>query len=291
MQRRGRRVIFKVIKKPMRYWYPGANVVKEIWRTYKGNLRPGDIIALSDKALSIAYGSVYDEKLIHPDPITKFMTYIASRIFWAKVMHYMFLEDTLSILTSTPLNVLASHKKLSIKIGGLKHFLKPLSEAGIDTTNLPYAYVSLPMQNIDKIVNELKEQLELLSSMPINILVIDSDKCFQPKRYRNIAFATRPTRIKGIVDLGVIAYFIGREFKKYFIEYPTPVAYTGPWLGLRTLLKISKIVDEKRGHGLGRNIIEVLRRLGRRSYDEVTWRDLGRVKHYPAIVVRIMVKK
>ena len=291
MQERGRRVIFKLIKKPMRYWYPGANVVKEIWRTYKDTLRPGDIIALSDKALSIAYGSIYDEKLIHPDPITKFMTYIVSKIFWAKVMHYMFLEDTLSILTSTPLNVLASHKKLSIKIGGLKHFLKPLSEAGIDTTNLPYTYVSLPIQNIDKIVNELKEQLELLSSMPINILVIDSDKCFQPKGYRSIAFATRPTGIKGIIDLGAIAYFIGRRFKKYFVEYPTPVAYTGPWLGLRALLKISKIVDEKRGHGLGRNIIEVLRRLGKRSYDEVTWRDLGRVKHYPAIVVRITVKK
>jgi len=176
---------------------------------------------------------------------------------------------------------------LSLRLGGIKHFLKPLSEAGIDTTNLPYTYVSIPLKNVDKIISELKSRIETLTSMRIHILVVDSDKCFQPRRYRNIAFATRSVKIKGIIDLGAIAYFMGKKFKKYFIAYPTPVAYTGPWLGLKTLLRIAKIVDEIRGSGVGANIVEALRLLDVKSFDSMKWKDLMGLKHYPVAIVRV----
>ncbi len=285
---RPRKIIYEALKKPMKYWYPGTDVVREILNTYRHRIRPGDIIVLSDKALSVAYGSIYDEKVLHPDPFSKFMTYLISRILWGKLMHYMFIEDTLNILVNTPLDILTSHKKLTLKVGGLKHFLKPLSEAGVDTTNLPYTYVSLPLKNINKIVNELHYELEKKLSMPINILVVDSDKSFKPRGINNIALATRPTKVKGLIDLGALAYVIGRKFRKFFIEYPTPVAFKGVWLGLKTILKVAKIADNMRGHGLGRNIIEMLKNLGKERFDEITWNDLRKVKHYPVVIVRII---
>jgi len=84
------KVLCKVIVRPMKYWVPGTDVVKEILRTYRDKLKSGDIIVVSDKALSIAYGSIYDEKTIRVDKITKALTFIVSRIFWARLMQGFF---------------------------------------------------------------------------------------------------------------------------------------------------------------------------------------------------------
>jgi len=186
-----------------------------------------------------------------------------------------------------PIELLASHKKLALRYGGLIHFIKPFSESGIDATNLPYFYVSLPLRNANKIVQEIRYDIIRRLGKDIAILLVDTDRTFKPKNINCIAISTRPSYIKGVIDLGGLGYIIGRTFKSLFLEYPTPVAYDGTWLGLPRILRITKLADRAMGHGFGRTVIEMLKRLNKNSFDKVTWSDMKRIKHYPAVVVNI----
>lgn len=277
----------KIYKKPMNYWIPGVNVIKIIYNTYNSLIRNGDIIVISEKALSVAYGNIYDEKLIKVSFIDKAITYLVSRFFWGKIFYKPFSSQLINVLKNTDLKLLARHKRLVCKIGKMKHLLKPISESGIDTTNLPYNYVSLPLKNIDEIAKEIYTSLIERFNKKINLLIMDTDKCFKLK-YVNLVLGTRPSNVKGIIDLGGIAYFIGKYFRKYFIEYPTPVAYMGYDFSLTNLLKICRICEKQRGYGLGRNIIEMMRKLDVKEPSEIKWKDLDRVRHYPTFIVRIM---
>lgn len=287
------RVVIKVFKKPFRYWYPGANIVREIVDGYKEYLVEKSIVAISEKAISVAFGNIYDESLIKPDSISKFFTKIVDSYLWGRVLYKLFhhSEEFFELLRETPLDHLASHKKLSVKYGGLIHFIKPYSEAGIDTTNLPYYYVSLPLRNADKIARDLREDIVRSINKDIYVLILDSDRTFKLKYISNLAISTRPSYVNGIIDLGGLGYILGRLFPRSFAEYPTPVAYNGEWLGLPQILRISRIAEKSMGHGLGRTAVEMLKNLGRRSFNEVKWRDMSKIKHYPVLIVTISKPK
>lgn len=273
----------------MRYWKPGTNIVKYIYIKYKRDIKNGDYLVISDKAVSIAKGSIYDENIIKTNVSYKIAAFLISRVFWGKICTSPFSTDIINILRNTPLELLAKHKKLSLYIGGIKHLIKPVSEAGIDTTNLPYTYVSIPMKSIQHIANEIKQKLDIKLKVTINILIIDSDKSYRPRFLNNIAFSTRPSYIKGIIDLGGIAYFMGKKYRKYFVEYPTPVAYSGRWPGLNKLLTISQIAERAMGHGIGRNILEMMRKLKIKNFEELGWRHMLSTKHYPVILIKEIV--
>lgn len=279
----------KVFKKPFKYWFPGSDFVREIVDRYKEFLDNGSFIVITEKAISVALGNIYDEGIIKPDLISTYFTKIVNSHLWGRLLYRLFRrgEDFLDLIREIPLEYLAVHKKLSIKYGGLHHFIKPYSEAGIDTTNLPYYYVSLPLRNADKIAREIRDDIVKLVNKDIYVLLIDTDRTFKPKHISSLAISTRPSYVKGIIDLGGLGYILGRLFPEKFTEYPTPVAYDGHWLGLPRILKLSRIAERLMGHGLGRTAIEMLRNLGKSSFDKVKWVDMNRIKHYPAIVVKI----
>lgn len=276
-----------VIRKPCKYWLPGTDVVKEIVKVYGNTIKNNDIIVISDKALSIALGNIYDENAVNVDPMTSMMTFFTSRILWGYLLRKLFTDiNTIRIVSETPIDLLAKHKKLALYYGGMRHFLKPLSESGIDATNLPYYYVSIPVKNVAKIIREMKQSIEGKLSANINILVVDTDSCFVPKNIKSLAIATRPSTVKGIIDLGVAAYILGKVFRNLFEKFPTPTAYIGIQLDLYTLLRLARIGEKFRGYGIGRNIIEMVKALGMEHFRSVTWLSLRRVKHYPIIVLR-----
>lgn len=283
------RVVIKVLKKPFRYWYPGVDVAREIINRYKEYLVEKSIVAISEKAISVALGNIYDESLVKADPISKYFTKIVDSYLWGRVLCKFFRrsEEFFELLRETPLEYLASHKKLSIKYGGLIHFIKPYSEAGIDTTNLPYHYVSLPLKNADKIARDIRVDIVKSINKDIYVLILDSDRTFKFKYISNFAISTRPSYIDGIIDLGGLGYILGKMFPRSFKEYPTPVAYSGEWFGLPRILKLSRIAEKSMGHGLGRTAVEMLRNLGRRSFSEVKWRDMSKIKHYPVLIITI----
>lgn len=287
--KRKNRVVIRIYKKPFKYWYPGVDVAREIVVKYKGYLFEKSIVAVSEKAISVALGNIYDENLIKPDPISRYFTKIIDLHLWGRVLHGLFRHsrEFIEIIRETPLDYLTSHKKLSIKHGSLIHFMKPYSEAGIDTTNLPYHYVSLPLKKADKIARDLREDIARSINKDVYVLILDSDRTFKPRYVSNLAFSTRPSCVDGIIDLGGLGYILGRLFPRSFVEYPTPIAYSGEWFGLPQILKISRIADMSMGYGLGRTAIEMLKNLGKRSFNEIKWTDMNKIRHYPVLVVTI----
>ncbi|MCS7112163.1 MAG: coenzyme F420-0:L-glutamate ligase [Ignisphaera sp.] len=281
------RVKLHVIRRAGRYWLPGSDVAKEIVKIYGDLIRDGDTVVVSDKALSIALGSIYDESLMSADPVTIVMTFLTSRVVWGYLLKKLFVNvDTVRILCKTPLNLLAKHKKLALYYGGIKHFLKPVSESGIDTVNLPYYYVSIPLRNVDVVAREIKQSIDRVLSVDVNILVVDTDRCYVPKHTRSIALATRPSTVKGVIDFGVLAYVLGRVFRSSFRRFPTPTAYVGTQLDLYTILRLARAAEKFRGYGVGRNIIESIKAFNGDGLRSLTWSALRRVKHYPALILR-----
>lgn len=284
------RIVLRIVRKPFRYWYPGTNFVNEIVAKYGKYIENGDILVVSEKALSVALGNIYDEEAIDVDIVTRLFAFITAKILWGRVLRHLFKsQDILSILDATFIDVVAAHKKLALRYGGLKHFLKPVSEAGIDATNLPHSYVSLPLSNLEKILKRI--QLEIFRKLEkyVNILVIDTDKTYRVKYLKNIALGTRFSTLKGVIDLGFISYLVGKRFRHIFIAYPTPVAYRGIKLSLPLILYIAKSAEKFMGYGLGRTAMEMLKNLNKESFKDVGWGDMNTVKHYPVVLVKLKI--
>ena len=280
-------IIIKLYRRPFNYWYPGIDVIGELLRAYGKIANNGDFLVISEKALAIAYGYVYDEGLINADKVTYALTLILNRYIWGYLLSRYIGIKTRQLLLSTPIEVMARHKKLALRYGGFKHFIKPVSEAGIDAKNLPYQYVALPLNDARRIAQRIHQEL-LLRGKRINVLIIDTDRAFKPRRLNGIVFSTRKSFIKGIIDLGGFGYIIGRAFPKLFRVYPTPVAYYGDPISLTMMLRISKIARRIIGEGFGLNAYDMLSKLNKRSFDEVTWVDMDKITHYPAVLIKII---
>ena len=281
------RIVVKLYRKPFTYWYPGTDAISKLIRAYGKVADNGDFLIISEKALAIAYGYVYDESLVKADEITYALTFILNKYVWGYLLSRYIGIKTRQLLLSTPINVMARHKKLALRYGGFKHFIKPVSEAGIDAKNLPYQYVALPLNDANKIVQKIYQEF-LLRGKKINVLIIDTDRAFKPKRLSGIVFSTRKSFIKGIIDLGGFGYMIGRAFPRLFKVYPTPVAYYGDRISLITILKISKIARKIIGEGFGLNVYDMLSKLNKKSFEEVTWTDMSKIMHYPAVLIKVI---
>uniref|UniRef100_A0A7C2VME3 Coenzyme F420:L-glutamate ligase-like domain-containing protein n=1 Tax=Ignisphaera aggregans TaxID=334771 RepID=A0A7C2VME3_9CREN len=284
------RLSVKVLRKKFGYWYPGTDFREDIVRKYGRHIDNGDFLVISEKAISTALGHIYDESRIDVDHLSELMALAVDRVLWARLLKFVFKKrETIELLRNTPIQALAVHKKLALRIGGIKHFIKPLSEAGIDASNLPYKYVSLPLPSANSIARSTRLYIFKRLGKLVNVLIIDSDKTFRPRSLKNVAFATRPSEVRGVVDLGGIAYLMGRAMPSLFTAFPTPVGYSGVWVGLPTILRIAKTCERYIGFGLGRNALEMLETLNKESFSEVGWCDMDRVYHYPAVVAKVRV--
>ncbi len=270
----------------MRYWMPKHEFIDDIIRTYGEYLRDGDVLAVSEKALAVALGHIYDESIIKENKVAVLATELVRR-FWILMGERCRLkEETLDLLKRVPSHLMARHKQLALSIGGLKHFLKPVSEAGIDTSNLPYSYVSLPVSRAKEIADSIRESMADRLGKEVKVLVQDTDKTFLPKNIC-LGLATRPSQVEGIIDLGVVAYVLGM-CTNGFKAYPTPVAYSGPKMNLKLLLSIARAAESSRGWGTGRNVMEMAERFDT-SFEGVTWRMLEGGTHLPVVVVRLQM--
>ncbi len=287
MKSRKVHIAVRLYRRSFTYWYPGTNAVKKLIHEYYKMVNNGDFLIISEKALAIAYGHIYDESLIRTDKITYILTLILNKYVWGYILSRYIGVKTQQLLVNMPTELIARHKKLALKYGGFKHFIKPVSEAGIDTKNLPYQYVALPLSNADKIAQMIYSEF-LKHGKKVNILIIDTDRAFKPRRLNSIVFSTRKSFIKGIVDLGGFGYIIGRMLRGFFKVYPTPVAYYGDYVDLKTILRLSKVAKRTIGEGFGINAYDMLRRLNKKSFDEITWADMNKITHHPAVLIKII---
>jgi F420-0:gamma-glutamyl ligase-like protein len=282
-----RRVLFKVIRIRSGYWYPGTDVYAKIVKLVKPVIRNGDFVVVAEKAVLVALGSIYDEKRVLLDPVTMLVTRILNG-FWLALLRKLSSPTVEEVLRHAPLENLAKHKKLALRYGSILHFLKPVSEAGIDTSNLPYHYVAVPLRNMNKIAEGVRRYLGDSLGVRANVMIIDSDRMIVFKKLKSIAIASRPSSCKHVIDLGVLSYIMRFALRKRVRLYPTIVAYAGDQHPFPMLLTVAKKAEEAMKCELGRTAIEMLQRLNKNSFDKITWMDMSKVNHYPIAIVRIL---
>ena len=277
----------KILKFQCGYWKPGLDLVEILTKLLNGYIENGDFIVLSEKAYASALGYIFDEAKVKPSLFSKIFVYFWMRLIWGYFLSFIckLKPQTIKLLRSYPLVEGASHKQLALKVSGFLSVLKPTSEGGIDGSNLPYKFVTLPIENIQEKVDKLRRSLEEKLGVKLNLMVVDSDRIYVYRRNCRIIFSTRKTCFKEIKFLGFLAYIVGRAFRRFFKPVATPLAYSGRKIRIEDVLMIAEAADRVRGYGAGRTVFEVAETFNV-PVSDVTWEMLEKIKHYPIILVK-----
>jgi F420-0:gamma-glutamyl ligase-like protein len=265
------------------YWKPGEKYLNSILSAVEKRVADGDFVVISEKALSTAQGNIIDESGVRPSFNAKLISRFWMRIVWGYFLAILcrFGQRLTRRLREYPLEAGSRHKQIALQQAGLLQALMWGSEGGIDGSNLPYSYVSLPLNNPYELAEQVHQQIWLKLKKQVFVIIVDTDKTYS---FRNFHFTPRPKPMKGIISLGgVTAYVIGRIFK--FRKRPTPLAVAGGELQEKEALKIANIADRARGPGSGATVWDMAARFNV-VVTGMSWEMLAKVKHKPVVLVR-----
>lgn len=173
------------------------------------------------------------------------------------------------------------HKQVVLNYAGFWQALLHWSEGGIDGSNLPYSYVSLPLENSQQIAENIRIKIKRELHKDVAVMILDTDKTYS---FRNFHFTPRPKPIEGIHACnGFAAYLAGRFLK--LRHRATPLALAGSTIDADEALGIADLANRARGFGAGRNVWDMAEAF-HVSLTEVSWGMLDKVQHKPIVVVR-----
>lgn len=265
------------------YWRPGANYLQKISDAIKGKIQNGDFVTISEKAISTASGNIIDESSIVPHLLARFIAKYWMRYAWGYVLGVIchLRKKTIKHLRFYPLSEGAAHKQVALERASFWQALMHGSEGAIDGSNLPYSYVSLPLNNPRQTANRIVAHLNKELNTNVNVIILDTDKTYS---FRNFHFTPRPWPIDGIHSLnGFFCYTIGRFLK--LKRRSTPIALVGDKTSVEEALEIAELANRARGFGAGRTVWDMAKAFGV-PLTHVTWDMLERVKHRPIVIVR-----
>jgi len=265
-----------------RYWRPGDDYRRIVLDSIAGDLQNGDIVAVSEKALAVAQGRLVDESKARPGVVARILTIFWMRVAWGlllgKLCHMK--KANIARLKAYPLCEGAKHKQVSLEQVGFLQALRPFSEGGIDTTNLPYSLASLPLESPRRLADEIRRIIATQLGKMVAVVIVDSDKTYS---CCGVHFASRRTDINGIVELGFTAYMIGRAFG--WKARSTPLGWAGSEVSPGFALRVAGLANKARGHGAGRTAWEMAARFNV-GLTEVDWHMLEQVEHKPIVILR-----
>jgi F420-0:gamma-glutamyl ligase-like protein len=266
-----------------RYWKPKTDYLSQVAKALEGKIEDGDFVIVSEKALSTAEGNMIDESKIKPSLNARFIAAFWMRLVWGYILGVIchFGQRLINRLRNYPLDSGSKHKQVILELAGLFQALMFGSEGAIDGSNLPYAYVSLPLDKPEKQAEQIYQHIKQVFKKNVCIIIVDTDKTY---RFRNFFFTPRPKPLKGITSLGgVLAYVAGRFF--VLKRNSTPLAVAGFILDASEALKISNIADKVRGPGCGGTVWDMAARF-KVQVNMVNYDMLSSVKHKPIVIVR-----
>jgi F420-0:gamma-glutamyl ligase-like protein len=274
---------YKTVAVESRYWKPGDDYIKDIIEAIENIVEDEDFVTVSEKAVSTALGNLIDEKSVEPSRLARFIAKYWMRIVW----HYILgpichlRQETIRSLRSYPAEEGSRHKQLALEQSGFLQALMHGSEGAIDGSNLPYSYVSLPLENAQTIAHELREQIRSELGKNVTVAIVDTDKTYSLKGFH---FTPRPKPLKGIHSFGgFLAYVAGRSLK--LKKRATPVAVAGSRITTEEALEIAKIANRTRGTGAGRTVWDMAKTFNV-NLTGITWKMLDSVKHRPIVIIR-----
>jgi F420-0:gamma-glutamyl ligase-like protein len=266
------------------YWKPGDDYIKDIIEAIKNIVANGDFVTVSEKAVSTALGNLIDEKNVEPSRLARFIAKYWMRIVWPYILGPVchLRQKTIEFLRSYPTEEGSHHKQLALEQSGFLQALMHGSEGAIDGSNLPYSYMSLPLENAQAVAQELRERIRSELQKNVTMAIVDTDKTYSLKGFH---FTPRPKPLKGIHSFGgFLAYVAGRSLK--LKKRATPLAVSGPKkITTEEAIEIAKIANRTRGTGAGRTVWDMAKTFNVNLTD-VTWKMLDSVKHRPIVIIR-----
>ena len=264
------------------YWKPGADFLRIIVSSVRGEVDDGDFVTVSEKAISTASRNILDESMIQPSMLASFLAKYWMRLIWGYVLGPLchLRKKTIERFRTYPILEGSVHKQVALQYAGFLQALMHGSEGAFDGSNLPYSYVSFPLKNAQAIAEQVKQRVKSELGTEVTVMIIDTDKTYS---LRNFHFTPRPKPIKGIHSHGgVLAYIIGRFFKLRL--HSTPIARAGSNLSTEKALTIAEIANKTRGFGSGRTVWDMAETFDV-TLTGVSWEMLSRVRHKPIVIL------
>ena len=274
---------YRAVAVESHYWKPGDNYIQDIIEAIENIVADGDFVTVSEKAVSTALGNLIDEKSVKPSRLARFIAKYWMQLVWPYILGPLchLRQKTIEFLRSYPTEEGSRHKQLALEQSGFLQALMHGSEGAIDGSNLPYSYVSLPLENAQKIAQELRERIETELGKSVSVAIVDTDKTYSLKGFH---FTPRPKPLKGIHSFGgFLAYVAGRSLKSK--KRATPLAVAGSRLTTEEALEIARIANRTRGTGAGRTVWDMAKTFNV-NLTGVTWKMLNSVKHRPIVIIR-----
>jgi len=275
---------YKITPIVTRYWRPRENYLQQIVDAIKGKIADGNFIVVSEKALSTALGNLVDESKMKPSPFAVFLAKYWMRFFWGYALGLLchLKKKNIGRLRAYPVEEGSAHKQVTLEHTGFLQTLMHWSEGGIDGSNLPYSYVSLPLNNAEQIAQEIKDHIKAKLKKNVAVMIVDTDKTFS---FRSFHFTVRSQQIRKIHSVGgVFAYVFGRFLK--LRQRATPIIVVGAQICVEEALEIADVANKARGFGAGRTVWDMVKAFNV-ALTDVTWEMLDKVTHKPIVIVKL----
>ena len=273
----------KVLAVTTRYWRPGEDYLVEIIEAVKDKILDDDFVVVSEKAISTALNNIVDESKIKPGLGARWIARFWMRIGWGYFLGPLscLRQNLLLQLRGYPLEGGSRHKQLALQRTGLLQALMFGSEGGIDGSNLPYSYVSLPLKRVETVAEKIRRRIWMSYGKKIVVIVADTDKTYS---FRNFHFTPRPSPFDGIHSFGgFLAYVVGRMLR--LERRATPLAVAGSLVSADAALRVAEIANRARGFGAGGTVWDMAETFNV-NLSDVSWEMLETVRHKPIVIVR-----
>jgi len=241
-------------------------------------MKDGDYLVIAETPISVSQGRLIDESKYTPSLTAKFLTVVWSKYLWGYILGPILgiKKRTIKNLRKLPKET-ERHKEVVLQLYGLKHALKPASEAGIDLSNAPGTYVSLLPKDPEKVSKEIKDKI----NKNVCVMIIDTDATYMKN---NKYFTGLPIAIDGIdSDNGFFGYFKGQLSKNMG---STPLGCSKK-MDVESALKIANIAEDyQKSLSTEMKTIHSVKKVLGSEIDEVTVEDLDSITHTPAVIIR-----
>ena len=241
-------------------------------------MKGGDYLVIAETPISVSQNRLVDEADYAPSLTAKFLTIVWSKYLWGYVFGPLLgiKKRTIKNLRKLPKQTEA-HKEVVLQLYGLKHALKPASEAGIDLSNAPGTCVSLLPENPEGVARQIQKDI----GKDVCVMIIDTDATYMKNgRY----FTGLPIAIDGIdADKGFFGYVKGQLCENMG---STPLGCSEE-IDVETALEIANIAEDyQKSLSTEMKTIHSVKAVLGSEIDEVTIEDLDSITHTPAVIIR-----
>ena len=241
-------------------------------------MEDGDYLVIAETPISVSQGRLIDEAEYTPSLTAKFLTTVWSKYLWGYIFGPLLKikKRTIKNLRRLPEETKA-HKEVVLQLYGLKHALKPASEAGIDLSNAPGTCVSLLPKDPEKVACEIKSEI----GKEVCVMIIDTDATYMKNgKY----FTGLPIAIDGIeADRGFFGYVKGQLSENMG---STPLGCSEE-ISVEKALKIANIAEDyQKSLSTEMKTIHSVKKVLGTSETGVTIEALDSITHTPAVIIR-----